>query len=127
MTTVRIPMRATSPLIRAIVREGGRPKWTTSRRLRVALANNNKGTWWCCKSRITVADIERRFCEGSVASLLYNVVGGVLGDHRKLSASSRTFYLYMQLERRDGDVDLTLSELGLRPVAPISFSDIRWP
>lgn len=126
MTKVRIPLRATSPVIRAVVRKG-KPKWTATRRLRVALVNNNQGTWWCCRSRITVADIERRFIEGSVASLLYKVVGGVLGDHKMLSASSRSFYLYMQLARRDGDVDFTLRELGLQPVAPIAFSDIRWP
>lgn len=126
MMKVRVRLRATSPVIRAVASRK-RPPWTPSRRLLVALANNNGGVWWCCKSRTTVADLERRFYEGSVAALLYAVVGGILGDHRMLSASGRTFYLYVQLARRDGDVDLTLEELKVQPIAPIAFSQIRYP
>lgn len=98
-------------------------RWDENRRLRLALANNNGGTWWACIARRSVADIERKFSEGSVASVLYRTVGGLLGDHKKLKTEGG-HYMYVQLKRNDGDVRLSLEELGVRPLAQIKFEEI---
>jgi len=93
------------------------PTWTAERRLRVALANNNRAHWYACQSQRTVADIERKFWEGSVGRLLYDVTGGVLGDLRKLG------YIFMQLSRTDADVLTCLRELSVEPIGPVSFHE----
>lgn len=101
-------------------------RWTPQYRLRVALANNNRGMWWICLSRRSVADMERRFKEGSVASVLYTVVGGILGDHQQLRHGHGKHYLFMQLVRRDYFVELSLRELGIQLVEPIAFNAINY-
>jgi len=105
-----------SSLIRRIVRgKDVVTPWTPHRRLTVALANYNEGQWWVCTSNKSVADLERRFIEGSVASVLYSVVGGALGEHKTK---------YIQLTHRDYYVDLALNELGIVPTAKIEFEQI---
>jgi hypothetical protein len=106
-------------------------EWDGQRRLRVALSNNNRGIWYVARSTRTVADIERRFTEGSVGGILFRVVGGVLGDHKALmqEAGSRRgrarHYLYVQLTQLDGDVSMCLDELGVEVLGPVAFSQIR--
>jgi hypothetical protein len=102
------------------------PRWDAQRRLKVALANNNKGLWYVCLARKTVADLERRFAEGSVAVVLYHVVGGLLGDHKTLRAEAGQHYMYIQLTRLDADVGLCLGELTVKPLDRIAFSKIRY-
>ncbi len=122
----RVAILLDSPLIR-ILRAKKAPKWTGKRRLTVAMANDNKAPWYLCLSTKTVADIERRFTEGSVAKLLYNTVGGILGDHAQLKHSNRKYYLYLQLAMRSEDVDLCLSEIGVyKVVSPMKFSEIKF-
>lgn len=103
------------------------PKWDRDRRLRTALANNNRGTWYVIRTPKTLADIERRFQEQSVATLLLQVVGGILGDAKRLRTEGG-YYLYMQLSRLDGDVTMCLHQyLKAEVLEPISFSKIRHP
>lgn len=114
-----------SPLIRRIVRgKDTHEPWTATRRLTVALANYNEGQWWVCTSNKSVADIERRFIEGSVGSVLYSVVGGILGNHKSLRTTGKRHYTYMQLVKRDYYIDLALTEIGLTPIAKIEFEQI---
>lgn len=101
-------------------------RWTPGFRLQCALANDNKGIWWTCLSTRSVADLQLRMLNGMVAGVLYDVVGGILGDHRKLKHTGRKHYLYIQLVRRDEWIDLSLREQGIEPVSRIAFSEIRW-
>ena len=110
------------------IRWCSRPKkWTAERRLRIALANNNGGMWWVARARRTVADVERRFTEGSVGRVLFDTMGGLLGDHRALQSRDEGFthYLYVQLLRCDADVTLCLREIGIAIIEPIPFDRIR--
>lgn len=101
-------------------------RWTPLYRLQVALANNNGGQWWLCEATRSVADIERRFVEGSVARNLYDVVGGILGNHKHLKeACSNHHFLYVQLKTRDPLIDLGLQELGLTAIDQTNFSNIE--
>ncbi len=125
MRTTRVREKRYAFGVRIVLVEGKERKWDAARRMRVALANNNRGHWFVALSRRTVADIERRFVEESVAGLLWGTVGGVLGDHRKLRQEEGKHYLYIQLDRWDGDVALCLEELGVFVLEPIAFSQIR--
>lgn len=120
-------MPAISTLIPVRFRRGPAPRSTKERRLRIALANDNAGTWYVCIATRSVLDLERRFFEGSVASILYKTVGGILGDHKQLRAGGRQHYLYVQLRQRDPYVDLSLGDVGVRPLQAISFDEIRVP
>ena len=114
--------------VQIVVTGTGPPKWTQERRVRAALANNNRGLWFVVQTNKTVADIERRFTEQSVATLLHEVVGGVLGDHRKLKSGDGGHYLYMQLSRVDGDVTMCLDDyLDVYVLQSIPFTHITNP
>lgn len=99
--------------------------WNRDYRLRVALSNNNRGTWWVCIADSSVAEIERRFIEGNVGGNLLEVTGGILGDHKVLKHTARQHYLYVQLSRRDEFIDVSLADLGIKPGWRIPFSQIR--
>lgn len=117
MAMGRIYVRTTVP-IRIRVPHDRTPSWSADRRLRVAIANNNSAPWWACRSERSVADLERKFTEGSVARLLYYVTGGIMGDHKRLG------YLYMQLSRTDGDVLMCLREIKVEPLGRVAFSEV---
>jgi hypothetical protein len=121
----RVALLSNTPVIRLIDRDKS-PKWTVDRRQRVAMANNNGGMWWVCISNRSVADIERRFAERSVGRVLYEVVGGILGDHRLLKTVGG-HWLYMQLSRRDELIDIALRDVGVWPKSQIKFDKITLP
>lgn len=58
-------------------------------RLWQAVRMDNRGTWFLCKSHWTVAQLERRFSEELVASILYERIGGMLQGEKP--------YIYMQI------------------------------
>jgi hypothetical protein len=110
-----------------IVTSNRAPKWTAARRYQVAMANDNGGQWYVVRTTKTVADIERRFNEQSLATLLAEVMGGVLGDHKSLKTSPG-HYLYFQLLDVTADVVLCLEEyLDAQIVQEIQLADVRYP
>lgn len=58
-------------------------------RLSDAIRLDNRGTWFLCQSHWTVAQLERRFAEELVGSVLYARVGGILQGDKP--------YLFMQI------------------------------
>lgn len=112
--------------VRVRCRIGKDRQWTADYRLKVALANNNRGRWYIATSTRSVRDLERKCAEGSWAILLYHTVGGLLGDHRLLKTSGTAHYLYVQLSMVNEDIRMCLAEQGVTLLRPIPFSDIKF-
>ena len=58
-------------------------------RLLNAIRMDNRGIWFLCRSHWTVAQLERRFAEELVGSVLYHRVGGMLQGEKP--------YVYLQI------------------------------
>jgi hypothetical protein len=58
-------------------------------RLANAVRLDNRGPWFLCRSHWTVAQLERRFTEELVGTILYHRVGGILEGEKP--------YIYMQI------------------------------
>ncbi len=73
----------------------------------MARANNNGGQWWVAQSGYSVGLLERLFLEERAPSLLYEVVGGIIGHPTLVDEG----YLYIQLSRTGWDVDTSLEDV----------------
>ena len=93
-------------------------KWTLEKRIRVAVANDNQGQWYTAIGGKSIADLERRFAEGSCSRLLYDVMGGIAGDPKKV--------LYVQLKMRDRLVDESLLYLGIVLMQPVKREEVQF-
>ena len=58
-------------------------------RLRNAIRLDNQGTWFLCQSHWTIAQLERRFAEELVGTVLYHRIGGMLEGDKP--------YIYLQI------------------------------
>jgi len=123
----RLPLLRDTPVVRRVEAEAVR--WDRERRLKVALANDNGAPWWLVVAKRSVADLERRFQEGSMATVLLRNVGGILGDHHGTGKVGKgCHYLYMQLKSVNDDVSMCLKESGvLQIVRQVPRSEISNP
>jgi hypothetical protein len=65
------------------------PRNTKRQRLLKAIANDNGGRWFLVSSRLSIAELDRRFRWGLVGRVLYDRIGGILKGPKE--------YLYMQI------------------------------
>lgn len=77
------PSRTLSSLLKSVGDDDQRE------RLWQAIRLDNRGVWFLCKSHWTVAQLERRFAEELVGTVLYERVGGMLQGEKP--------YVYLQI------------------------------
>jgi hypothetical protein len=65
------------------------PDATQRSRLLNAVRLDNRGVWFLCRSHWTVAQLERRFADELVATVLYHRIGGLLQGEKP--------YIYVQI------------------------------
>jgi hypothetical protein len=75
--------------MKLISRLTGIPDNAAEDRLQEAVRLDNRGVWFLCRSHWTVAQLERRFAEELVGSVLYHRVGGMLQGDKP--------YVYLQI------------------------------